>query len=81
MLRCSMNWLPKEGNLYGGTIGFVSAERQPSLKKRLVALIDRRRERARIARELLSCSNRELFDLGISSGDIPAVIAGTYRRY
>ena len=30
--------------------------------------------------ELLTCSNRDLFDLGISSGDIPAVIDGTYRR-
>ena len=61
--------------------GFVSGGRQMGLRQRLFALNQRRRERARIARELLSCSNRELFDLGISSGDIPAIINGTYRRY
>jgi uncharacterized protein YjiS (DUF1127 family) len=59
---------------------FVSGARQMGLRQRLFALAERRRERARIARELFSCSNRELFDLGISSGDIPAIINGTYRR-
>ena len=59
---------------------FVSGERRTGLWQRLFALVERRRERARIARELLSCSNRQLFDLGISSGDIPAIINGTYRR-
>jgi uncharacterized protein YjiS (DUF1127 family) len=39
-----------------------------------------RRERARIARELATYSDRELFDLGIQSTDIPAIINGTYRR-
>jgi uncharacterized protein YjiS (DUF1127 family) len=61
-------------------VSFVSNEKLASLKEWFVALINRRRERARIARELLSCSNRELFDLGISRGDIPAIINGTYRR-
>jgi|tagenome__1003787_1003787.scaffolds.fasta_scaffold12322254_1 uncharacterized protein YjiS (DUF1127 family) len=61
-------------------VNFASTERLASLKEWFVVLINRRRERARIARELLSCSNRELFDLGISRGDIPAIINGTYRR-
>lgn len=51
-----------------------------SFTARFLAWLDGRRERARITRELLSCSNRELFDLGISSGDIPAIVRGTYRR-
>ena len=58
----------------------ISPGREPSLQGRLAVWLDRRRTRARIAHELLSCNNRELFDLGISSGDIPAVINGTYRR-
>ena len=36
--------------------------------------------RARIARELNTYTDRELFDLGIQRGDIPAVINGTFRR-
>jgi uncharacterized protein YjiS (DUF1127 family) len=80
MLQRSINWLLKEGfmalwNFERGTIGLVTA------KERLSAFIGRRRERARLARELMSCNNRELFDLGISSGDIPAIVAGTYRRF
>jgi uncharacterized protein YjiS (DUF1127 family) len=67
-------------DIAGGTLGWLTDERRPSLRERVAAMIDRRRERARVARELLSCSNRELFDLGISRGDIPAVVAGTYRR-
>jgi len=62
------------------TAGLVSTGQRIGFKAWLVALIERRRERARIARELLSCNNRDLFDLGISSGDIPAVIDGSYRR-
>lgn len=60
--------------------GFASGGRWMGFRQRLSVLVERRRARARIARELQSCSNRELFDLGISSGDIPAVINGTYRR-
>jgi len=61
--------------------GLGSAERAPTLKARFLAWRERRRERARIARELLSYTDRELFDLGISRADIPAIINGTYRRY
>ena len=39
-----------------------------------------RRERARIARELATCTDRELFDLRIQRADIPAMINGTYTR-
>jgi len=60
--------------------GSLSAGKRTGLTAWLAALIERRRERARIERELLTCSNRDLFDLGIGSGDIPAVIDGTYRR-
>ena len=38
------------------------------------------RERARIARELVTCTDRELFDLRIQRADIPAMINGTYTR-
>ena len=38
------------------------------------------RKRARIARELETCTDRELFDLRIQSADIPAMINGTYTR-
>jgi uncharacterized protein YjiS (DUF1127 family) len=37
-------------------------------------------ERGRIVRELSSCSDRELADLGFSRSDIPAIANGTYRR-
>jgi uncharacterized protein YjiS (DUF1127 family) len=67
-------------SLAAAAAGFASGGRRMGLRQRLSALIEHRRERARIARELQSCSNRELFDLGISSGDIPAIINGTYRR-
>ena len=40
----------------------------------------KRRERARIAYELATYTDRELFDLGIQSADIPAIINGTYTR-
>jgi uncharacterized protein YjiS (DUF1127 family) len=85
MVQCSMIALLKEGSMASyhfnyATVGPVAAEQPMGLKAWLGALIERRRERARIARELLSCNNRDLFDLGISSGDIPAVIDGSYRR-
>ncbi len=60
--------------------GFVSADRPASLKARFLAWRERRRARAQMARELLSYTDRELFDLGISRADIPAVLDGTYRR-
>ena len=41
---------------------------------------DEQHQRAVIARELYSYGERELFDLGIQSADIPAIINGTYRR-
>jgi uncharacterized protein YjiS (DUF1127 family) len=64
-----------------GAVGHASGKPLASFMQSLVALIERRRERARMAQELQSYSNRELFDLGISSADIPAVINGSYRRY
>ena len=39
-----------------------------------------RHERTRIARELATYTDRELFDLRIQSADIPAMINGTYTR-
>jgi uncharacterized protein YjiS (DUF1127 family) len=62
----------------GGGASF--AERWAERRQRFLAWREKRRERARVARELLSYSDRELFDLGISRADIPAVINGTYRR-
>ena len=40
----------------------------------------KRAYRARIARELDTYTDRELFDLGIQRADIPAVVNGTFRR-
>lgn len=48
--------------------------------QRVGAWRQRRASRARTARELATYTDRELFDLGISRGDIPAVINGTDRR-
>jgi uncharacterized protein YjiS (DUF1127 family) len=44
---------------------------------------DRRAERAervQMARELASYSDAELGELGFSRADLPAIVAGTYRR-
>ncbi len=41
---------------------------------------EKRAYRARITRELLTYTDRELFDLGIQRADIPAVVNGTFRR-
>jgi uncharacterized protein YjiS (DUF1127 family) len=38
------------------------------------------RKRAQIARELATCTDRELFDLRIQRADFPAIINGTYTR-
>ncbi len=56
------------------------AGRWTKLSRRIADWRERRRRRAQITRELLSYTDRELFDLGITRGDIPAVINGTYRR-
>jgi uncharacterized protein YjiS (DUF1127 family) len=63
--------------------GFVPeslAQRWATLVRRIADWRERRRRRAQITRELLSYTDRELFDLGITRGDIPAIINGTYRR-
>jgi uncharacterized protein YjiS (DUF1127 family) len=56
------------------------AARWSSVKQRVADWRQARRERAQMRRELLSYTNRELFDLGVSGADIPAIVAGTYRR-
>jgi uncharacterized protein YjiS (DUF1127 family) len=57
------------------------AERWSELKQRFVDWRATRRRREQIWRELHSYSDRDLFDLGISRADIPAIVAGTYSRY
>ena len=39
-----------------------------------------RRKRARELRELYRFSDRELWDVGLSRSDLPAIADGTYRR-
>ena len=39
-----------------------------------------RRRTARSLRQLDLCSDRELWDLGLSRSDFPAIIDGTFRR-
>jgi uncharacterized protein YjiS (DUF1127 family) len=40
----------------------------------------KRAYRARIARELNTYTDRELFDLGIQRADFPAILNGSFRR-
>jgi uncharacterized protein YjiS (DUF1127 family) len=56
------------------------ADRLTRLARWIADWRERRRRRAQITRELLSYTDRELFDLGITRGDIPAIVNGTYRR-
>ena len=49
-------------------------------RERLAAWRAKRAYRAQITRELNTYTDRELFDLGIQRGDIPAVVNGTFRR-
>jgi uncharacterized protein YjiS (DUF1127 family) len=58
-----------------GTVGLWT-----EIGHRFAAWRQKRATRARIARELATYTDRELFDLGISRADIPAVINGTFRR-
>jgi len=51
-----------------------------ALKASFIAWRVERRRRNALARELASYTDRELFDLGIQSADIPAIINGTYVR-
>ena len=39
-----------------------------------------RRKRARELRDLYRFSDRELWDVGLSRSDLPAIADGTYRR-
>jgi uncharacterized protein YjiS (DUF1127 family) len=50
------------------------------LRQRLRDWQAKRRQQAQIARELATYTPHDLCDLGITSGDIPAIIQGTYRR-
>ena len=49
-------------------------------RERFAAWRAKRAYRARIALELNSYTDRELFDLGIQRADIPAVLNGTFKR-
>jgi uncharacterized protein YjiS (DUF1127 family) len=60
--------------------GFFRAVSLNRLRAGYLAWRAEQRKRARIARELATYTDRELFDLGISRGDIPAIVRGTYRR-
>ena len=55
------------------------AHTQRQLSERYRAWAARRREIAQTTRELESCTDRELWELGFSRYDIPAVARGTYR--
>ncbi len=56
------------------------ADHTGGLRQRFLAWREQRQRRAQITRELLTYTDRELFDLGITRGDIPAIINGTFRR-
>lgn len=57
-------------------VGHAITER----RERFAAWRAKRAYRARIAMELNSYTDRELFDLGIQRADIPAVLNGTFKR-
>jgi len=39
-----------------------------------------RRQQSRLLRELSESTDRQLWDMGLSRADIPAVVRGAYRR-
>jgi uncharacterized protein YjiS (DUF1127 family) len=39
-----------------------------------------RRQQSRLLRELSESTDRQLWDMGLSRADIPAVVSGAYRR-
>jgi uncharacterized protein YjiS (DUF1127 family) len=84
MLRCSKALPFMEGpmatHVLNSAADLVSADRPVSLRARFLAWREKRRQRARMARELMSYTDRELLDLGITRSDIPAIINGTFRR-
>ena len=47
---------------------------------RIAASWATRRQTIRSLRQLHICTDRELWDMGLSRGDFPAIIKGTYRR-
>jgi uncharacterized protein YjiS (DUF1127 family) len=54
--------------------------RQRARFARLGAAWAARRKTARDLRQLDLCTDRELWDMGLSRSDFPAIIRGTYRR-
>jgi uncharacterized protein YjiS (DUF1127 family) len=55
-------------------------ERLPqSVRGRAIARFDEWRRRRALLAELVSMSDRDLADLGITRGDFPAILDGTYR--
>ncbi|GAB0113485.1 hypothetical protein [Acidisoma sp. C75] len=62
-------------------LGFATAFRGLRLlAQNLAERRAERRERLVMARELDTYSDRELGELGFSRADLPAIVAGTYRR-
>jgi uncharacterized protein YjiS (DUF1127 family) len=47
---------------------------------RFAAYFATRHRAATEIRQLYRCTDRELRDVGLSRGDVPAIINGTYRR-
>jgi len=66
-----------EGN--GSTLAQI-AHAWTEFRARRAALRAESKQRARVARELATYTDRELFDLGISRDNIPEIINGTFRR-
>jgi uncharacterized protein YjiS (DUF1127 family) len=58
----------------------VAANSWARLWQQLVRWHQARQRRVRVTLELMSYDDRELFDIGITRDDIPAVVAGTLRR-
>jgi uncharacterized protein YjiS (DUF1127 family) len=67
-------------NSAAGAHSGLFSERWADFKRHFQAWRAERRYRARIWRELMSYTDRELADIGLTRSDIPAVVNGTYRR-
>jgi uncharacterized protein YjiS (DUF1127 family) len=66
-------------HVLGSTTGVLRAPLS-DLRQRLRNWRAQRQYQAQIARELAAYSARDLSDLGIAKGDIPAIVRASFRR-
>jgi uncharacterized protein YjiS (DUF1127 family) len=62
------------------SIGFFRRDSLGRVLNWLKEVLAERRRRAQMIRELNTCSDRELADMGLSRHDFAAIARGTYQR-